>query len=252
MVNASENASKVHGSDGLGNIPLPAPKLTVEKEHALDFIVRTFMEAKEPMDWITIGPQTNAALAFRKEPRIAEKIRLLTMMAGGLDAGNTRPMAEFNVFADPEAARIVFDSSVPKMMVPLDPLFLGGYLSREDQMKIQAAKEKPWCDLACKIFGYTHDVVHKIGRKQSREEGAVSPPDLLTVVVMIDPAIAKIENYQIQIETSGEFTRGMTVADRRKYHRGESSPGRQEVAVALDVDQKKYASIVLNAWLGQD
>ncbi len=92
MVDADENASKVHGSDGLGGIPLPAPKHSVENEHAIDFIVRTFMEAKEPMDWITIGPLTNAALALRKEPRIEEKIRLLTMMAGGLDSGNTRPM----------------------------------------------------------------------------------------------------------------------------------------------------------------
>jgi len=249
MVEADENASRVHGSDGLGGIPLPAPKNSVEKEHAIDFIVRTFMEASEPMDWITIGPLTNAALALRKEPRIVEKIRLLTMMAGGLDAGNTRPMAEFNIFADPDAAKIVFDSSVLKMMVPLDPLFLGGHLKWSNQQNIQAAKDRPWCNLAGKIFDFTHEVVHKMGRKQVTEEGAVSPPDLLAVAAAIDPTIMKIENYQIQIETRGEFTRGMTVVDRRKYHRGEAYPGRREVAVVLDADQQKYASLVLNAWL---
>ncbi|MDP2964842.1 MAG: nucleoside hydrolase [Pelolinea sp.] len=249
MVDADENASKVHGSDGLGGIPLPAPKHSVENEHAIDFIVRTFMEAKEPMDWITIGPLTNAALALRKEPRIEEKIRLLTMMAGGLDSGNTRPMAEFNVFADPDAARIVFDSAMPKMMVPLDPLFLGGYLKWSDQQKIKAASDKLWCNLAGKIFDVTHELVHKMGRKQVTEEGAVSPPDLLAVAAAIDPSIMEIENYQIHVETRGEFTRGMTVVDRRKYQRGEAYPGRKEVAVVIDADQQKYASLVLNTWL---
>src|SRR4030042_4428708 len=78
LVAPEENAAKVHGSGGLGGIPLPEPKTRVESEHAIDFIVRTFMEAKQPMDWITIGPLTNAALALRREPRIANKIPLLT------------------------------------------------------------------------------------------------------------------------------------------------------------------------------
>jgi inosine-uridine nucleoside N-ribohydrolase len=249
MVDALENAARVHGSDGLGGLPLPAPKKSVEKEHAVDFIVRTFMEAKEPMDWITIGPMTNAALALRKEPRIIEKIRLLTMMAGGLDAGNMLPMSEFNVYADPEAARIVFDSSMPKMMVPLDPLFHGGYLKSSDQEKIKAANEKPWCDLAGKIFDVMLATMRILGRKQVNEEGSVSPPDLLAVAAVIDPTIMKIENYQIQVETRGEFTRGMTVVDRRMHHRGESYPGRKEVAVVLTADQQKYASLVVNTWL---
>ena len=249
MVNADENASNVHGSDGLGGIPLPQPKAKVESEHAIDFIVRTFMQAPEPMEWITIGPLTNAALALRKEPRIVEKIKLLTMMAGGLDAGNTRPASEFNVFADPDAARIVFDSDIPKMMVPLDPLFHGGYLRRSDQLKVQAADDKPWCCLAGRIFNVTRDLVHKLGRKQVIEEGAVSPPDLLAVAAVIDPSIMTIENYQVQIETRGEFTRGMTVVDRRKYHRGENASGRKDVAVVMDADQQRYADLVVHTWL---
>ena len=249
LVAPDENASKVHGSDGLGGIPLPEPKHSVENEHAVDFIVRTFMEAREPMDWITIGPLTNAALALRKEPRIVKNIRLLTMMTGGVDSGNTRPMSEFNIYADPDAARIIFDSDINKMMVPLDPLFNGGYLKFSDQQKIKDSGDKPWCKVAGMIFDVTHEVVHKLGRKQVNEEGAVSPPDLLAVAAAIDPSIMGIENYQIQIETRGEFTRGMTVVDRRKYHRGEPVSGRKEVMVVLGADQKKYSELVLNTWL---
>ena len=249
LVAPDENASKVHGSDGLGGIPLPEPKHPVEKEHAVDFIARTFMEASEPMDWITIGPLTNAALALRKEPGIVKNIRLLTMMAGGVDSGNTRPMSEFNVFADPDAARIIFDSDINKMMVPLDPLFNGGYLKPSDQQKVKDAGDKPWCKLAGTIFEINHATARRLGRIQVNEEGSVSPPDLLAVAAAIDPSIMRIENYQVQIETRGEFTRGMTVVDRRKYHRGEPASGRKDVAVVLGADQKRYSELVTNTWL---
>ena len=178
------------------------------------------MEASEPIDWVTLGPLTNAALAIRREPRICENIRMLTMMAGGVHSGNTRYMSEFNVFADPEAARIVFDSSMDKTMVPLDPLFNGGHLNKNNISQIRdAGKEKPWCDMAGQIFNRTVRLVHELGRKQVIEEGAVSPPDLLAMAVAIDPSIGTSEDYQVFIETRGEYTRGMTVVDRRKYRR---------------------------------
>lgn len=247
----SEDASKVHGSDGLGGLPFPDPKGEIEKEHAVDFIVRTIMSAKEPIDWVTIGPLTNAALAIRKEPRICDRVRMLTMMAGGVDSGNTRMMSEFNVFADPEAARIVFDSSIIKTMVPLDPLFNGGHLNKNNITAIRNASDKPWCDMASKIFDRTVRLVHELGRKQVVEEGAVSPPDLLAMAIAIDPTIGIFEDYQVFVETRGEYTRGMTVVDRRKYNRVKLQPDRKDVRVVLAADQKKYADLVLRTWIGQ-
>ena len=99
------------------------------------------------------------------------------------------------------------------------------------------------------IFEINHATARRLGRIQVNEEGAVSPPDLLAVAAAIDPSIMRIENYQVQIETRGEFTRGMTVVDRRKYHRGEPDSGRKDVAVVLAADQKKYSELVLNTWL---
>lgn len=245
VVQPEEDGSKIHGGDGLGGAALPQPKLVVEKEHAVDYIIHVLMESGQPMDWITLGPLTNAALALRKEPRIADKVRLLTMMAGGVDAGNTRVMAEFNIFIDPEAAHVVFDSGMPMMMVPLDPLFHGGYLKRADQKIIENASDKPWCQAAGLIFEVTRDLVHRATQKQIIEQGAISPPDLLAVAAAIDSSIMTIENYHVLIETRGEFTRGMTVVDRRKYHRG-SYPDRKEVAIVMDADQRKYAQLVIN------
>jgi inosine-uridine nucleoside N-ribohydrolase len=159
-----EDAAAVHGKDGLGGLPFPAPKKTVEKEHAVDFIVRTIMNASEPIDWITLGPMTNTAMAIRREPRIVDRVRMLTMMAGGVDSGNTDLMSEFNVYFDPEAARIVFDSRIPKTMVPLDPLWNGGFLSEENIRTIKSgAARRPWCDMASQIFAKTLTIMLELG-----------------------------------------------------------------------------------------
>ena len=250
MPGGEEDAAAVHGKDGLGSLPFPAPKKQAEREHAVDFIVRTLMEAKEPMDWITLGPLTNAAMAIRREPRIAEKIRMLTMMAGGVHSGNTTVMSEFNVYYDPEAARIVFDNDIPKTMVPLDPLWYGGRLNEENLANIQAAAaERPWCDMASQIFGKTTQIMTELNRYFKNEERYVSPPDLLAVAVAINPGIAEIEHHQVVVETSGEYTRGMTVVDRRRFTHLAKENKRQDVAIAMKADQQKYADLVLNTWL---
>jgi inosine-uridine nucleoside N-ribohydrolase len=246
----SEDASQVHGSDGLGGLPFADSERSADSEHAVEFIVRTIMSAREPIDWVTLGPLTNAALALRREPRIANNVRMLTMMAGGVHSGNTRYMSEYNVFADPEAARIVFDSPMDKTMVPLDPLFNGGHLNKEDISRIrEAGKEKPWCDMAAQIFDRTVRVVHELGRKQVIEEGAVSPPDLLAMAIAIDPSFGLCEDYQVFVETRGEYTRGMTVVDRRKYNRVKVHPDRKDVRVVMAADQKKYSNLILKTWL---
>ena len=246
----SEDAARVHGADGLGGIPFPDPKHKVSKEHAVDFIVRTIIEADSPIDWITLGPLTNAALAIRREPRICKNVRMLTMMAGGVHSGNARYMSEFNVFADPEAARIVFDSPIEKTMVPLDPLFNGGHLNKENIAQIRSASaEKPWCDMAARIFERTVRLTHELGRPQVLDEGAVSPPDLLAMAIAIDPNIGTIEDYQVFIETRGEYTRGMTVVDRRRYDRVKPQKDRKDVHVVMAADQKKYSDLVLKTWL---
>ena len=207
------------------------------------------MEAKQPLEWITIAPLTNIALAIQKEPRIIDKVQKLTMMAGGLDSGNSAPMSEFNIFADPEAAKIVFDSAIPRTMVPLDPLSNGGYLTKNDVAQIQANSHKPWCDMAGKIFSREAEIRNELGRKQFQADDFASPPDLLAVAVAIEPSIANIQEYPVYIETKGEYTRGMTVVDRRRYSKNQYFPVLVKTNVALSVDQKKYASLVLDTWL---
>jgi len=246
---SEEDASHVHGKDGLGGISFPKPTTSIKPQHAVDYIVETIMNAEEPIDWITLGPLTNAALALLKEPRISKHVRMLTMMAGGVNAGNVTPPAEFNVFADPEAARVVFDSDIPKTMVPLDPLWDGGFLSKENIKQIANANQHLWCEMASKIFQRTVRLVKELGRNPINGVGTVSPPDLLAVAVAIDPEIAVIQENYVSIETRGEYTRGMTVLDRRVYYRIEDQPNRSKVRIALSAHQEKYAGLILDTWL---
>ena len=129
------------------------------------------------------------ALALQKEPRLVEKVEHLTMMAGGMDFGNATPMAEFNIYADPEAAKIVFESAIPKTMVPLDPLYAGGYLIEEDIDAMRSASDKPWCDMAAKILGRDRNTASMLARTPLPGGGVIAPPDLLTMAAILDPSI---------------------------------------------------------------
>ena len=248
---SSDDASYVHGKDGLGGIPFPAPTLKVQKMHAVDYIIDTILTAEKPIDWITLGPLTNAALAILKEPRITKNVSMLTMMAGGVNAGNVTPTAEFNVYADPEAARVVFESDLAKTMVPLDPLWDGGFLTPENISTIKERDDLPWCSMASRIFERTGSLVKELGRNPVNGAGTVSPPDLLAVAVAIDPSITRNGDFYVNLETQGEFTRGMTVIDRRVYYRIEEKPDIKKVRVALQGIQNKYAGLVLDTWLKQ-
>jgi inosine-uridine nucleoside N-ribohydrolase len=244
-----EDASGVHGKDGLDGIPFPAPALKVQGQHAVDFIIETILAAREPIDWITLGPLTNAALAILIEPRITKNVRMLTMMAGAVNAGNVTPAAEFNVYADPEAARVVFESDIEKTMVPLDPLYDGGFLSTENIASVASMRSLPWCDMASQIFLRSVALVKELGRNPVNGVGTVSPPDLLAVAVAIDPSVTRNSDHYINLETRGEFTRGMTVLDRREYYRIDEIPHVKKVHVALQGYQQKYADLVLNTWM---
>jgi len=242
----SQNAPEIHGSDGLGNLEFPAPASKATEENAVAFTIRTLMDAEAPIDWITIGPLTNAALAIREEPRILKHVRMITMMAGAIDFGNTTAAAEFNVFADPEAAKIVFEADIPKTMVPLDPLWHGGQVNQPFIDQIASCKDLPWCEMTARIMHRTLEMAKGSRRRYAMGEGAVSPPDLLAVAVCIEPSIAHFENYQVRVETQGQYTRGMTVFDRRWNRVYDEGTHVNQMSVCLSVDADRYGQLLVN------
>jgi purine nucleosidase len=120
LVRAPIYAPDVHGSSGLGGITLPPHSRTIEKQHAVDFIIEAVMSDPGNVSLFGVGPLTNIALAIRREPRFASSIREIVVMGGSIGEGNTSAAAEFNALADPHAMRIVFESGCPITMFGLD------------------------------------------------------------------------------------------------------------------------------------
>jgi len=120
------DALDIHGQDGLSQQNYPNPSLKKEAEHALNAIIRILRQEKEPIRIICLGPLTNIALALRKAPDIQTKIQDITLMGGAqLGYAGYTEVAEFNIFCDPEAAAIVFNSGIPLTMIPLEVCSIG-------------------------------------------------------------------------------------------------------------------------------
>ena len=113
-------AAQVHGENGLGGAVFPEPTTKPIAEPAAEFIRRIVRKYPSEVTLLTIGPLTNIATALNGDPELAVMVRSLVMMGGSLSGGNITPAAEFNIYVDPEAARIVFQSGIPITMVGLD------------------------------------------------------------------------------------------------------------------------------------
>ncbi|MBM3525866.1 MAG: nucleoside hydrolase, partial [Alphaproteobacteria bacterium] len=119
LVRPLVTAAHVHGEDGLRGLSLPAPSMPLQDKHGVDFIVET-LRARDDVVLCPIGPLTNVAMALIKAPDIARRVRRIVLMGGAINGGNTTPVAEYNIYADPEAAAVVFGCGAPIVMIGLD------------------------------------------------------------------------------------------------------------------------------------
>jgi pyrimidine-specific ribonucleoside hydrolase len=197
-------ASYVHGENGLGGAVFPEPTTKPVATPAAEMIREIIRKYPHEITLITIGPLTNIATALNSDPELAAMTRAVVMMGGSLSGGNITPAAEFNVYVDPEAARIVFQSGIPITMVGLD-VTRKTALTEEHVRTLEAAKNP------------VSQAAAKIGRSainHNRERGYVSDPnmhDSLAVAGFLDPGILKFQDYYVDVETTGELTAGETL-----------------------------------------
>jgi pyrimidine-specific ribonucleoside hydrolase len=197
-------ATYAHGENGLGGVVFPEPKLAPATEPATELIQSIVRKYPHEVTLITLGPLTNIATALKTDLELAALMRGIVMMAGSLSGGNITPAAEFNVYVDPEAARIVFQSGIPLTMVGLD---VTRHTSLTDEhVRLLQAANHPVSDAAAKIARQAID--------NTRERGFLVGPnmhDSLAVAAFLDPSILKWKDYYVDIETSGELTAGETL-----------------------------------------
>lgn len=228
-------APEIHGETGLDGVELPAPLGKPCAAHAVNFIVEALLSAEEPVYLIPTGPLTNIAGALLLAPEIKEKIKKIVLMGGGVLVSNKTPAAEFNIYVDPEAAKIVFESGIPITMVGLDATNKALF-SFEDIETLSQLGGKVSAVAAQLLAFYA-------GRlKRFFDVKGAHLHDPLAVAAVIDPAVLDTKFLQVDIETKGEFTRGATVVDLYGVTGKEANA---EVAFGLDLS--KFKSLVFNA-----
>ncbi len=197
-------ATYAHGENGLGGAVFPEPTIKPVAEPASELIRSIVRKYPKEVTLITVGPLSNVADALNSDAELASLVRRVVMMGGSLSGGNITPAAEFNVYVDPEAARIVFQSGIPVTMVGLD-VTRKTSLTDKHVRGLEAA-QNPASQAAAKIARHAID--------HNREQGFLVGPnmhDSLAVAAFLDPSILKWKEYYVDVETTGELTAGETL-----------------------------------------
>ena len=225
----------VHGESGLDGADLPPPHAGPDSVDAVGFIIDA-CRAKEGTWLVPTGPLTNVALALRAAPDLAGRIAGISLMGGGT-FGNRTPAAEFNIWADPEAAAVVFGCGAPINMAGLDVTLQ--FLVTPDRIATVDALDTPFTALIAELFRFFSR--NYISRHDHIEGAALHDP--LAVMALTHPELFGGTDRHVTVETRGELTAGMTVIDRRDISDREPP----NVHVLDRVDHPAAWSVVLDA-----
>lgn len=228
-------AEHVHGSTGLDGAVLPEPSMELQSQHGVDFLVETLLNRPEnSVTLCFLGPLTNLALALQKEPRIAPRIQELVMMGGGFFAGgNITPAAEFNIFVDPDAAKVVFESGIPITMFPLDCTHQA--LTTSARIAAFRALNSRVGD-AC--AGWLEFFERFDEDKYGTDGGPLHDPNV--IAYLLQPGIYGSRFINVEVETESQLTLGMTVADWWRVSGKEPN-----ITYVRDVDADAFYKLLL-------
>ena len=198
-----------HGADGLGDHGYKPAKRRAEPGHGVDALIQTVRE-NPGIEIVTLGPLTNLAMALLREPKLAAYVKRCVVMGGApCCVGNVTPAAEFNIWVDPEAARIVFRSGLPIEMVGWQLCCGEAALDEKDVARALALKN-PVAEFAI----HCNSTAAAAFFKQTGQRG-ISLPDPVTMGIALNPALCTSSSaHYVEVEVSSDLTRGMTVVDR--------------------------------------
>lgn len=229
------------------NEKCPETERKAEKINAVDFLVNSFMERPGEIVLVTTGPLTNVALALQKEPAIAGKVKEAFILGGTFwTPGNITPVTEYNIWADPEAAKAVCNSGMKITLVPLDVCennrFADGMLTRDH--------------LADLHYGGTGDVVNYIIDKypiyidiwrEYFQLGGFPMDDVITLALAVNPELCRYtENVFVDVELDGEIARGQTVAYFGKQIVKNPKRENRNTRIAESIDGKKFMNLFVD------
>jgi purine nucleosidase/pyrimidine-specific ribonucleoside hydrolase len=228
-------ASQVHGASGMDGAELGEPDVALDPRHAVDLMADVLRASEEPVTLIPTGPLTNVALLLTRHPELRDRVREIVLMGGAVATGNWRPLAEFNIWCDPEAAHVVFSGGLPVTMCGLDVTHQA--LATEDVLASLRAIGSPLSALVVDLLSFFAD------RYKSLWGFPAAPVhDPVAVARVIAPDVVGCVEANVVVELHGEFTRGATVVDRFGV------TGREPNAqVALELDHAAFWALVVDA-----
>ena len=201
-------AEHVHGKTGLDGPELPEPKIKLQEKHGVDFIIDTILQEPEnSVSLCPLGPLTNIASAILKQPKIVSRIKQIVLMGGAyFEVGNITPTAEFNIFVDPDAAKIVFEAGIDTVVMPLDVTH---------KALVTGERNEAFRRLKSPVGIAVAEMTDFFERFDKEKYGSSGAPlhDPCVTAYLINPKIFSGKKINVEIETKSELTLGMTVAD---------------------------------------
>ncbi|WP_449348789.1 nucleoside hydrolase [Streptomyces shaanxiensis] len=243
LIEPVRTAQHVHGLDGMGDLGLPAPTRVAVDVDAVTLLRREILASPRPVTLIPTAPLTNIALLLRTHPEVVRNIERIVFMGGAVATGNATPVAEFNVWHDPEAAAVLLTAGVPITMYGLD-VFERVIVPAADVQRLRASAE-PSLRMAGELLAH----------RDPATTGDPTPTgglgDAGAVCAVVDPDGLTTELLPVEVSLAPGPTRGQTVVDRRRRP-GESEihEGEREVTlvdVGLGVDVERYVKLWLTA-----
>jgi inosine-uridine nucleoside N-ribohydrolase len=229
LVRPALDARHVHGDSGLGGAELPPPAARPAPGHAADYIIDTLRAAPGEITLVATGPLTNIALAVLKEPRLPELARDFVIMGGSSGRGNTTPAAEYNIWADPEAAAAVFRAGWTVTMLGLDVTMRTG--AGPAVLERMGTLGQLGSELLLPALNQYRSVA---------DAGGPPVHDVCAVAYVAEPGVFGLVPARVEVETAGRLTSGMTVTDFRS--------GEPNTLVAMSIDTARFWDLALAAY----
>lgn len=225
------SAQNVHGESGLGTLQWEEPPLKPDERGALKLMADIVEASTQPLTVVPTGPLTNIAIFLEGQPHLKDNIERIVLMGGSVGLGNATPAAEFNIYVDPEAARVVFESGLPITMVGLE----AGRKAALGPEEIEHLRSLGW------LGNVTADILTSYAGLYKKVTGKCAPPlyDAVAVAAVVEPEILEKRSMRVEIECKGEFTHGETVCDLRGVWK---KPANAEVT--LDLDKPAFFEIL--------
>lgn len=228
LINDIFGATSIHGESGMDGYEFPQINQDdLTSIHAVEAMRNLLVNTQEPLTLIAIGPLTNIAILLTSYPEVQPFIKEIVLMGGSTGRGNVTPLAEFNIYCDPEAAQIVFNSGLPLTMIGLD-------LAREALFTHHFVKD-------FKDTNATSNMLYNLFQHYKSEDFEIGFKlyDVFTILYLLDPEAFNVKEAYTQIELNGNFTRGATVVDFNMEH--------PNCTVVLSPVERQYEDLFLNA-----